>query len=83
MQFKEKRELYVSPNGDRWDVCRDAENKLQVVHRANDASGGNVSVMDVGTFLSTRRNLGPEHQALIHLLRSGSLNADVPIELGT
>jgi len=82
MKVIERRELYVSQNGDRWDVVRNGEGKLQVVHRANEASGGKVSVMDIGTFLSSHHNKGPEHQALIHLLRTGSLNADVPLELG-
>ncbi len=76
MRLAERRELYISSNGDRWDVARDENGKLCVVHVANEASGGRVSVADIGTFLSTRHNLGPEHQALIHLLRAGALNFD-------
>jgi hypothetical protein len=82
MKLQELRELYVSPNGDRWDVGRDSSGRLQVVHRANEASGGSVTLLDIGTFLTMRHNLGPEHQALIHLLRSGSLDSDVPVDLG-
>ena len=74
----DRRELYVSENGDRWDVCRDASGKLEVVHSANQASGGAVSTMDFATFLAQRHNLGPEHQALLSLLRSGSLDIGVP-----
>jgi hypothetical protein len=72
MKLQELRELYVSPNGDRWDVGRDSSGRLQVVH----------TLLDIGTFLSMRHNLGPEHQALIQLLRSGSLDWMCPLISG-
>jgi hypothetical protein len=74
MKLRERRELYASSNGDRWEVGRDVNYKLCVVHLPNGASGGKPTVFDIGTFLSARHNLGPEHHALIKLLRAGTLN---------
>ncbi len=80
MPLREARELYVSSNGDRWEVGRDLDGKLVVVHRPNEASGGNITVRDVGLFLAERSNLGPEHQALMELLRSGWLDTGAAVE---
>jgi hypothetical protein len=63
-----RRELYSSPNGDRWFLARDPEiGELFVRHQANAPSGGHVTDIDIGAFLSGgQRN--PEHQALLHLI---------------
>jgi hypothetical protein len=29
------RELYSSPNGDRWHLCKDASGRVFVLHQAN------------------------------------------------
>ena len=64
----EKRELYSSPNGDRWSVCRDpAAENVFIRHEANLASGGQLTDLPIGAFLS-RGELHPEHQALLHLI---------------
>ena len=64
----QKRELYRSPNGDRWYLAREPETgRLFVRHRANFPSGGQVTDIDIGTFLSGGRR-HPEHQALLHLI---------------
>ena len=64
----EMRELYSSPNGDRWLLCRDTETKRVFVrHEPNVPSGGQVSDLDIGTFLG-RRPLNAEHQALLRLI---------------
>jgi hypothetical protein len=76
MKLRERRKLYASSNGDRWEVARDDNYKLCVVHVPNEASGGKATVIDIGTFLSARHNLGPEHHALIKLLRAGTLNSE-------
>ncbi len=62
------RELYSSPNGDRWLLCLDANTeRVFIRHEANRPSGGQVSELDIGTFLS-RGPLNPEHQALLRLV---------------
>ena len=67
----EKRELYSSPNGDRWFLARAPETgTLFVRHEANVPSGGQVTDIDIGAFLGEGpRN--PEHQALLHLIPRG------------
>jgi hypothetical protein len=64
----QKRELYSSPNGDKWYLARESETgRLFVRHKANVPSGGRVTDIDIGTFLSGGRR-HPEHQALLHLI---------------
>ena len=63
------RTLYSSPNGDCWSLVRD-EAGVFVRHEANPASGGTVTRIELGDFLS--RGLGPEQQELLRLM--GSLN---------
>ena len=63
----ERRELYRSPNGDRWLLVREVlSGRVLVCHEPNLASGGKVSLMEVGDFLS--RGHGPEQQALLRLI---------------
>jgi hypothetical protein len=64
----QKRQLYSSPNGDKWFLCGDPDtDNVFIRHEANVSSGGHVTEMDIGTFLSGgQRN--PEHQALLHLI---------------
>jgi hypothetical protein len=57
------QELYNSPNGDRWTLCRNAAEKLVVCHQPNQGSGGHASETDVNVFLSFGGH-GPEYQAL-------------------
>jgi hypothetical protein len=64
----EKREFYSSPNGDRWFLSRDpATGRVFVRHEANVPSGGQVTDIDIGAFLS-RGVYNPEHQALLRLI---------------
>jgi hypothetical protein len=64
----ETRILYSSANGDRWLLCRNpGTERVFVRHEANNASGGQVSDIDIGEFLS-RGTLNPEHQALLGLI---------------
>ena len=63
----ESKELYRSPNGDRWLLVREAlSDRVLVRHEPNLASGGKASVIEVGEFLS--RGHGPEQQALLRLI---------------
>ena len=62
------RELYSSPNGDRWLLVRDADTqRVFVRHEPNAPLGGQVSDLGIGTFLC-RGPLNPEHRALLRLL---------------
>jgi hypothetical protein len=64
----QNRELYRSPNGDRWYLAREPETgRLFVRHEANLPSGGQVTDIDIGAFLSGGPR-HPEHQALLHLI---------------
>jgi hypothetical protein len=57
------KDLYYSPNGDRWTLCRNSAGKLVVCHQPNRASGGHASEAAVDVFLSVGGH-GPEYQAL-------------------
>jgi hypothetical protein len=57
------KDLYYSPNGDRWTLCRDSAGKLVVCHQPNETSGGHASEAAVDVFLSFDGQ-GPEYQAL-------------------
>jgi hypothetical protein len=61
------RQLYASPNGDRWFLVRQPSGDLFIRHEANAASGGQVENLDLATFLM-RAGSGPEHQELKRLL---------------
>src|SRR3989442_7658468 len=60
------RELYSSPNGDRWHLCKDASGRVFVLHQANIPSGGQTSQIELGDFLT--RGYGPEQQALFQMI---------------
>ena len=65
-----KRQLYESPNGDRWLLARDADSdRLFVRHEANPSSGGHVTDTGIGAFLGRGGN-PPEQQALLRLIGS-------------
>jgi hypothetical protein len=61
------RELYSSPNGDRWYLARDADSgQVFIRHEPNLPSGGQASRIEVGEFLG--RGEGPEHRELLRLI---------------
>ena len=65
----EERELYRSPNGDRWLLIRETvSDRVLVRHEPNLPSGGKASVVEIGEFLF--RGRGPEQQALLRLIGS-------------
>jgi len=69
----ETRQLYRSPNGDAWFLARDpATGAAFVGHQANAPSGGNVTDIELGAFLSGPRN--PEHEALLRLIGASILD---------
>ena len=62
------RELYQSANGDRWCLACDSEaSRVFVRHEPNLASGGKISDIDIGAFLS-RGGQGQEKQELLRLI---------------
>jgi hypothetical protein len=65
----ESRELYASPNGDRWSLVREAQSgRPFVLHEANLPAGGARSLIAIGEFLG--RGSGPEQQELLRLIGS-------------
>lgn len=68
------KELYLSPNGDRWSLGRSSTGSLTVTHQPNPASGGRTSDSDVTTFLS-RSGHGPERGALLQALTELGMHA--------
>jgi hypothetical protein len=64
----EMRELYSSPNGDRWYLVRDVDlGQVFIRHEPNLPSGGNAAHIEIGTFLG-RGGQGPEHRELLRLI---------------
>ena len=56
--MKKVRKLYSSPNGDRWYLVSEPAGGVFVRHEANLASGGHVTHLEIGDFLSIGH--GPE-----------------------
>ena len=64
------RDLYASPNGDRWCLVADtSSHEVWVRHIPNESSGGRASDIPVGEFL-VRNGSGPEKQELLRLIAS-------------
>jgi hypothetical protein len=62
------REMYRSPNGDRWLLARDpGTGRVFVRHEPNLPSGGQVADIEIGAFLIAAGN-GPEKQELLRLI---------------
>ena len=67
------RQLYRSPNGDSWFLARDpATGSAFVRHQANAPSGGQVTDIELGAFLSASGS--PEHEALLRLIGASIFN---------
>jgi hypothetical protein len=72
-QRADARQLYRSPNGDTWVLARDPETGSAFVrHQANAPSGGQVTDIELGAFLSASGS--PEHEALLRLIGASILN---------
>ena len=69
----ETRQLYRSPNGDSWFLVRDPETGSAFVrHQANAPSGGQMTDIELGAFLSA--SASPEHEALLRLIGASIFN---------
>ena len=66
------RELYVSSNGDKWEVAEDDDKRLFIRHTPNLASGGRQSIMALASFLQPDQ-AGPQQDALNKLIETGQL----------
>ena len=79
-----RRELYASPNGDRWFlVCDTTSQRPYILHEPNGALGGPPTEFEVGSFLVAGGG-GPEHQELLRLigtLAEGATSEETPAEL--
>ena len=82
----ETRQLYASPNGDRWYLARYPDSgRVFVQHVPNAPSGGQPANIELVDFLGRGGN-APEHQALVRLIGTlldetmptGSGNENVP-----
>ena len=73
--MKKARQLYSSPQGDRWYLIGEASGRVFVRHEGNLASGGHVTHIEIAEFLKDGPQ-GPEHQELIRLI--ATLVEDVP-----
>ena len=72
-RFDEMKLLYRSPNGEAWFFARDPTTGSAFVrHQANAPSGGQVTDIELGAFLSGPES--PEHEALLRLLGASILN---------
>jgi hypothetical protein len=72
-QRAEMRQLYRSRNGDTWFLARDpVTGSAFVRHQANAPSGGQVTDIELGAFLSGPQS--PEHEALLRLVGASILN---------
>ena len=72
-QRAETRQLYRSPNGDTWFLARDPMTGTAFVrHQANAPSGGQVTDIELGAFLSGPGS--PEHEALLRLIGASIFN---------
>jgi len=66
--MSQEREIYCSPNGDRWCLVRNlGSGQVFVRHHPNAPSGGRPSSLGIGEFL-TQGGHGPEHQELLRLI---------------
>jgi len=64
-----RRLLYSSANGDRWFLVSGPDHPRPFVrHEPNPASGGQVSDIEIGAFLSRGGGQGPEHLELLRLI---------------
>ena len=62
------REIYHSPNGDRWWLAHDSDTgRVFVRHEPNLPSGGQPVDIEIGAFLVAMGN-GPEKQELLRLI---------------
>jgi hypothetical protein len=72
-QRADARQLYRSPNGDTWFLARDPETGSAFVrHQANAPSGGQVTDIELGAFLSAPGS--PEQEALLRLIGASIFN---------
>ena len=61
------RELYHSPNGDRWHLARDPDTgRVFVKHQANLPSGGHMAEIEIGVFLNQRPRSGASRVTAAH-----------------
>src|SRR5690349_21844322 len=83
MSRAETRQFYRSPNGDTWFLARDPATGLAFVrHQPNAPSGGQMTDVDIGAFLSGQRH--PEQDALLRLIGTAMLDrpaADADAEM--
>lgn len=61
-----ERQLYWSPNGDRWYLVRDDAGHVFVRHETNIPAGGRKTQIEIADFLAA--GCGPQQQELLRLI---------------
>lgn len=69
------RELYVSANGDKWEITEDDDKRLFIRHTPNEASGGRQRILTIDEFLEPGQS-GPQQEPLKKLIEDGELFID-------
>ena len=72
MILKALQQLYVSSNGDKWELTEDDEKHFFIRHTPNEASGRRQSIMTLAAFLLPDQG-GPPQQVLRELIERGDL----------
>ena len=72
MILKTLLQLYVSSNGEKWELTEDDEKHFFIRHTPNEASGGRQSIMTLAAFLLPDQG-GPPQQVLRDLIERGDL----------
>ncbi len=66
------RELYVSDDGQKWDITEDDDKRLFIRYTPKPASGGWQRILTVESFLSPEHS-GPQQDAFKKLVEDGDL----------
>ena len=75
--FSNMRDIYLSSNGDKWQLLHDpVSGRMLVRHTPNTASGGQVRETSLEGFLNGGD--GPQHQALRAMLNGADADATLP-----
>ncbi len=65
-------ELYVSGDGEKWEITEDDDKRLFIRHTRNEASGGRQCILTIDSFL-TPEHSGPQQEAIKKLIDTGEL----------
>jgi hypothetical protein len=61
-----QRRIHGQDN-ESWWLCRSQDDRVFILHEANELSGGETTRIEIGDFLRTG-NPGPEHRSLLRMI---------------